>query len=59
MFTYDVEDYRENNVDKIRLRYGTRLQGNFVLKEQEIQADIVSTSNNVRSSYTGDIGFIR
>ena len=56
-FTYDVEAYKENGVDTTRLCYGKRLKGNFVLKEQELQVDIMSANNNVRSPYAKDIGF--
>lgn len=56
-FTYDVEAYEEKGVNKTRFSYGKRLQGNFVLKEQELQVNIASMSNKSIAAHTGDIAF--
>lgn len=50
-FYYDIHACKENGVDKNKLGYGTRCQGNIFLKEKEVQVDVEPTNISETSIY--------
>ena len=49
VFYYDIEAYKDKNVDKNRICYGNRFQGNISLKEKKIEVNVVSASNHLKN----------
>lgn len=44
-FTYSIESYKENNVQKSRLCYGSDFEGKILLNEKEIHVDVEKNKN--------------
>ena len=45
VFNYSIESYKENNVQKSRLCYGSDFEGKILLNEKEIHVDVEKNKN--------------